>query len=101
MKLGAAINAFTRDVANDFILDKDYNSLGQDFDATVPHHLEPTRHIWRVGKHIRWFTPFMKAIPTSLITKVVNEGMKAEFQHITVSPAYVSFCWGGGVVLRC
>ena len=84
MNLGAAIHAFTRDVANEFILDKDYNSLDQDFDAATPHPIQEMGRIWRITKHVRWFGPALKAIPPNWVMKVADEGTKSFFGHLLV-----------------
>ncbi|RYP22145.1 hypothetical protein DL767_009119 [Monosporascus sp. MG133] len=57
VNLGAALTAFTRDVANEFILSKAYNSLDRDdFDIAQLTASQGGGHIWRLSKHIRWET---------------------------------------------
>ncbi|KAI3316569.1 cytochrome P450 [Xylariaceae sp. AK1471] len=46
INLGAAVKAFTRDIANEYILDKDYNSLGQEeFNAALSPLNSDSGHI--------------------------------------------------------
>ncbi|KAI1419240.1 cytochrome P450 [Xylaria sp. FL1777] len=85
INLGAAVKAFTRDVANDYILDKDYNSLGQEeFNAALSPPNSDSGHIWRITKHVRWFGPFLtKVVPRALVLKTADKGMKSFFKMIT------------------
>ncbi|KAI0964898.1 cytochrome P450 [Xylaria arbuscula] len=85
INLGAAVKAFTRDVANEYILDKDYNSLGQEeFDAALSPPNSDSGHIWRITKHVRWFGPFLtKVVPRALVMKTADKGMKSFFKMIT------------------
>lgn len=85
INLGAAVNAFTRDVANEFILEKDYNSLGkEDFDASVSLPNQESGHIWRITKHVRWFGPFLRSIPPGVILTIADKGTKSFYKMILV-----------------
>ncbi|KAI1150238.1 cytochrome P450 [Nemania diffusa] len=83
INLGAAVQAYTRDVANEFILDKDYNSLSQDFDVSVSRPNPESGHLWRTTKHVRWFGPLLTAIPRMIITRSADKGTKSFFKTIT------------------
>ncbi|KAI0407025.1 cytochrome P450 [Xylaria palmicola] len=67
---GAAITAFTRDVAFDFILGKSYKSLdADDFNEVMLSATRGSGQVWRLGKHIRFIGPFLKAVPTDWVIK--------------------------------
>lgn len=77
VNLSAAISAFTRDTANEFILGKTYNNLDhEDFNASMTSMIQGSGSIWRITKHIPWFGPTLKSIPADWITKVADENTK-------------------------
>ncbi|KAI1827638.1 cytochrome P450 [Xylaria intraflava] len=77
---GASITAFARDVAHDFILGKSYGSLdADDFNVAMTAATSGSGRMWRVGKHLRFFVPMMKAIPISLIMKYGDHATKIFF----------------------
>ncbi|KAI0110396.1 cytochrome P450 [Nemania sp. FL0031] len=81
--LGAAITAFVRDVAFDFILDKNYKSLDkEDFDVHMVTASSGSGQIWRLTKHIRFVGPLMKSIPMDWLVKHVEGDMKLFFQFM-------------------
>ncbi|KAI1394475.1 trichodiene oxygenase [Hypoxylon trugodes] len=81
--LGAAITVIARDVANDYILGKSYNSLGrEDFDVAMLTASQGSGQIWRLSKHIRWVAPTLMAIPVDWILKTAGNDMKIFFLHI-------------------
>ncbi|RFU78097.1 cytochrome p450 [Trichoderma arundinaceum] len=83
VNLGAAITALTRDIINDFIFYKAYNCLDhEDFDVITTNAGQNFGFMWRVGKHIPWFTPLLKSIPHSLIMKFTDESMHKFFDNL-------------------
>ncbi|TGO37628.1 hypothetical protein BHYA_0092g00110 [Botrytis hyacinthi] len=83
VNLGTATNAFTRDVPTEFILGKSYNSLDkEDFDARMTNVFQGSGHIWRITKHITWFSPTVKSIPIDWVMKVADDGTKAFFRYL-------------------
>ncbi|EMR62031.1 putative cytochrome p450 protein [Eutypa lata UCREL1] len=86
INLGAAISALTRDVANEFMLDKSYRSLDQDdFNIAVTNMLQEGGMIWRITKHMPFFGPMTRSIPPSIMFKLVDEGTKAFLQYVLES----------------
>lgn len=86
INLGAATSAFTRDVATEYVLHRNNNSLDlEDFDAGMVIVLQGSGHIWRITKHISWFGPTMRSIPVDWVMKVADEGTKAFFNYLKVS----------------
>ncbi|KAI1329056.1 cytochrome P450 [Xylariaceae sp. FL0255] len=83
INLGAAVLAYTRDVANEFIVDKDYNSLSQNFDASVSRPNPESGHLWRTTKHVGWFGPLLTAVPWMIITRSADRGTTSFFKTIT------------------
>ncbi|KAK8875228.1 trichodiene oxygenase [Apiospora arundinis] len=78
VNLGAAMSAFARDVANEFILGKSYNELGlDDFGIGMAIVNQGSGIIWRTTKHCRWFGRLMIAIPTSWMMRMADDNMKA------------------------
>ncbi|EFY97821.2 Cytochrome P450 CYP5336A1 [Metarhizium robertsii ARSEF 23] len=58
VNLGAAISAFTRDNANEYIIGKAYNELDlEDFGIGLSIASQGAGMFWRATKHIRWFGP--------------------------------------------
>ncbi|KAI1761930.1 cytochrome P450 [Hypoxylon sp. FL1150] len=83
VNLGAAITAFSRDVANDFVLRKSYNSLErEDFDEPMVAASAGGGQMWRLSKHVRFIAPLMRAIPVSWIMKLGDDPTKLFFRHI-------------------
>ncbi|KAI0884561.1 cytochrome P450 [Annulohypoxylon maeteangense] len=81
--LGAAATAITRDVANEFILNKSYNSLDrEDFDITMLTASQGSGQIWRPSKHIPVITKIFKAIPIDWIIKNAGDDMKEFFLYL-------------------
>ncbi|KAF2875491.1 trichodiene oxygenase [Massariosphaeria phaeospora] len=82
-ELGAAMTAFTRDVANEFITGKSYDILDhEDFDIAMLAASQGSGQIWRLTKFVRWFAPAMMAIPIDWVMKIASEDMKVFFRHI-------------------
>ncbi|KAF7336640.1 Cytochrome P450 [Mycena venus] len=91
LSLGAAISAFTRDVATEFILGKSYNSLGQeDFNAAMTTVFQNSGHIWRITKHVRWFGPTMMSIPRAFIIKTADEGTRGFFRYLNTLEIFLA-----------
>lgn len=85
VNLGAAITALTRDVVNEFILNKNYNSLGQeDFDIAQLIAAQGAGKMWRLSKHVRWVAPTARSIPIDWMIKSGDEGTRAFFEHLKV-----------------
>ena len=88
--MGAAVTAFARDVANDFILGKSYNSLDrEDFDVVMLAASQGSGQVWRLTKFVRWVAPTMQAMPISWIMKAAGEEVKTFFRHLQVSEVLV------------
>ncbi|RYP19935.1 hypothetical protein DL765_003083 [Monosporascus sp. GIB2] len=85
MNLGTATSAFTKNVATEFILDKSFNNLDQDFTATFKRPGKDTGYIWRMTKHIRWFGPTMGKLPTNWLAKNVDTGASRHLKYLKVS----------------
>ncbi|KAI1392440.1 trichodiene oxygenase [Hypoxylon trugodes] len=84
--LGAAISAFTRDNANEFIIGKTYNELGlEDFGIGLSLASSGAGPFWRLTKHVRWFGPSLKAVPIDWAMKVADEGTKAFLRYLQQS----------------
>ncbi|KAI2776210.1 cytochrome P450 [Daldinia loculata] len=83
LNLGAAATAIARDVANDFILNKSYNSLErEDFDVAMLTASQGSGKIWRLSKHIPWVPKALKAIPVDWVLKTAGNDMKEFFFHL-------------------
>ncbi|KAL2199470.1 cytochrome P450 [Corynascus similis CBS 632.67] len=81
--LGAAISAFSRDIANEFVLNKEYNELDvEDFNIGLSIPVSGAGTLWRTTKFIRWFGPTLHAIPTGLVLKMVGESTKSFLQYL-------------------
>ncbi|KAK2747755.1 hypothetical protein FQN57_001785 [Myotisia sp. PD_48] len=77
ISFGCAISAFTRDVANDFLLGKKFNNLDrQDFNAGLTTMFQRSGYVWRTTKHIPWFGLFLRSLPLSVIEKMGENGAK-------------------------
>ncbi|KAF2683180.1 cytochrome P450 [Lentithecium fluviatile CBS 122367] len=80
---GAATTAFARNVANEFILNKSYDSLDrEDFDVTMLAASALSRQIWRLFKHVRWVAPVFEKIPIPWLLKHAGEDMKIFFRRL-------------------
>lgn len=85
LNLGAAISAFTRDTAHEFITGKQYNELDEEeFGIELSHASQGGGIMWRTTKHIRWFGPAIKGLPISLVMKWGDEGIKAFIRYLQV-----------------
>ncbi|KAJ4385468.1 hypothetical protein N0V93_009896 [Gnomoniopsis smithogilvyi] len=83
INLGNAISAFVRDVATEFLLDKTYDNLGsEDFNEGMTAVFQGGGHVWRWTKHMPWFGPLMKSMPTSVIEKIGDKGTKDFFGYL-------------------
>ncbi|KAI0914391.1 cytochrome P450 [Ustulina deusta] len=83
LDLGAAISAFTRDIANEFIIGKAYNELDlDDFGVGLSIASSGAGPFWRITKHVRWFGPAIKVMPVPWAMKVADEGMKSFFRYL-------------------
>ncbi|KAI1170436.1 trichodiene oxygenase [Nemania sp. FL0916] len=81
--LGAAITAFTRDVAFDYILGKSYRSLdADDFDEVMLSATRGSGQFWRLGKHMRFIGPMLKALPTDWVIKHGDHVTKIFFRFL-------------------
>jgi hypothetical protein len=86
INLGAATSAFARDVATEYVIGRNYNSLDlADFNAGMTVVFQGSGRIWRITKHITWFSPTMKSIPVDWVMKVADAGTKAFFAYLKVS----------------
>lgn len=86
VNLGAATTALTRDVANDFIINKSYKSLEQeDFDIAQLIASQGGGWMWRVTKHVRCVAPILTSIPIDWMIKLGDEAMRAFFGHMKAS----------------
>lgn len=84
--LGAAVTALARDVANDYILGKSYNSLGKDdFDADMVIVSQGGARMWRISKQIRFIAHLMRSVPVDWMLKIGDKKSKAFFRHLQVS----------------
>ncbi len=61
--IGAAYSALTMDIVTDYILEKSYGNLEcEDFNFDFVTTINNQGGVWRVGKHLRWFSRlFFKA----------------------------------------
>lgn len=83
--LGAAISAFTRDTANEYIVGKAYNELDQDdFGIGLSIASQGAGVFWRTTKHVRWFGTMLRAIPISWAMKSADEGTKSFLHYLQV-----------------
>ncbi|RYO73653.1 hypothetical protein DL764_010431 [Monosporascus ibericus] len=78
INIGTAISAFTRDVATQYILGKDYRNLDtEDFNAGMTAVLQSSGAIWRVTKHVPWLGPTMKSLPPSFMERIADDATKS------------------------
>ncbi|KAF2105429.1 cytochrome P450 [Lophiotrema nucula] len=81
--LGAAISAFTRDNANEYIIGKAYNELdAEDFGIDLSIASQGSGVLWRTTKHVRWFGPAMRAMPIDWAMKAADEGTKSFLRYL-------------------
>ncbi|KAK4233754.1 hypothetical protein C8A03DRAFT_47769 [Achaetomium macrosporum] len=81
--LGAAMSAFTRDIANEFIIGKEYNELDQeDFNVALSITSTGAGAFWRTTKFIRWFGPALRSIPAEWAMKTADEGTKSFLRYL-------------------
>ncbi|KAM5430386.1 hypothetical protein McanMca71_005682 [Microsporum canis] len=86
VNLGAAISAFSRDNANEFIVGKEYNELDlEDFGIGLSLASQGAGVFWRTTKHIRWFGPLMRAIPINWAKKMADENTQAFLRYLQQS----------------
>ncbi|KAI0476375.1 trichodiene oxygenase [Xylariaceae sp. FL0804] len=86
LNLGAAISAFTRDNANEYVTGKKYNELDlEDFGVALSTASQGAGVFWRTTKHIRCFGPLIKAIPVSWAMKVADDGTMAFLRYLQQS----------------
>ncbi|KAI1294375.1 trichodiene oxygenase [Xylaria venustula] len=84
--LGAAVSAFTRDTANEFIVGRKYNELDlEDFGMALSLASQGAGPFWRITKHVRWFGPAVRALPVSWAMKVADEGTMAFLRFLQQS----------------
>jgi hypothetical protein len=84
--LGAAISAYTRDNANEYIIGKPYNELDlQDWGIGLSIASQGAGTFWRTTKFVRWFGPSMRAMPIDWAMKVADEGTKSFLHYLQVS----------------
>ncbi len=82
---GAAISAFARDNANEYILDTKYNELDlEDFGVGLSNSSQGAGVFWRTTKHIRWFGPAMRAMPIPWAMKIADDGTKTFLRYLMV-----------------
>ncbi|KAI0146123.1 trichodiene oxygenase [Xylariaceae sp. FL1272] len=87
--LGAAVTAFVRDVAFEFILDKNYKGLDkEDFDFHMVTASSGSGQIWRLTKHVRFAGPLIKSIPIDWLVKHVEGDIKLFFQFMIENVAH-------------
>jgi hypothetical protein len=84
--LGAATSAFTRDIANEFIIGKEYNELdSEDFNVGLSISSAGAGSFWRTTKFIRWFGPALRAVPIDWVMKSADENTKSFLRYLQVS----------------
>lgn len=82
--LGAAITAYTREVASEYIFHRSYGSLDQDdFYGAMTTMGRSSGVMWRVSKHIRWYGPAIMSIPTRFTGKAIDDGAKSYIRHMS------------------
>ena len=99
VNLGAAVTAFTRDVANDFIFHKHYGSLDRDdFDVATMLAGHGTGFMWRLGKQVKWFMPLLKSIPPRWLRPMAHENTQKFLDNLEVGTPDVAP--GGRAVVK-
>lgn len=85
VNISTAISAYTRDVATQFVLNKNYHALdNENFGADMTNVLQSSGAIWRTTKHVRFLGPLMKSLPMEWIEKSGDAGTKAFFGFLRV-----------------
>ncbi|CAG8960302.1 hypothetical protein HYFRA_00012376 [Hymenoscyphus fraxineus] len=84
--LGAAISAYTQDVASEFILGKNYHSLDrEDFNVGMTGVFQKSAgRVWCTTKYLRWFGPMMQAIPSDWVMKMADEKTQSFFRYLKI-----------------
>jgi cytochrome P450 len=83
--LGAAISAFTRDNANEYIIGKQYNELDlEDWGIGLSITSQGGGVFWRTTKFVRWFGPAIRAMPIHWAMKVADDGTTAFLRYLQV-----------------
>ncbi|KAH9906974.1 cytochrome P450 [Xylariomycetidae sp. FL2044] len=83
LNLGAAISALTRDVVCEFVLNKTYGSLdSDDFNVAVTDMLPGGGVMWRITKHVQFFTPMLHLIPPSIVFRLANDATRIFLQFV-------------------
>jgi cytochrome P450 len=86
--LGAAFTAFVRDVVNEYMIGKHYGDIDKaDFDAGMVVAAQAGGLLWRTTKFIRFFAPFMRAIPPQWIVKSTSDPNMREFFRFMIMSA--------------
>lgn len=85
VNLGAALSAFTRDIANEFVIGHSYHELDlEDFGIAMSIVSQGSGVFWRMTKHVRWFGPAIRAIPIPWVMKVADEGTASFLKMLQV-----------------
>ncbi|KAI9159110.1 Cytochrome P460 monooxygenase [Paramyrothecium foliicola] len=85
LDIDAAMSAFTRDVALEFLLDKRYNNLdASDFNGSMATIFQNAGIIWQITEHIRWCGPLLQSIPLSFLERVSNGGAREFFIYLRI-----------------
>ncbi|KAK6081697.1 cytochrome P450 [Seiridium cupressi] len=83
VNLGAATSAFARDTASEFIVGKNYNNLDEDdFNARITVVFQGSGQLWRITKHVRWFSPTLMAIPKDWVIKTADKATSNLFRFL-------------------
>jgi hypothetical protein len=83
--IGAAVGAYVRDITNEFILGKTYDCLGkEDFDAAMVVVSQGAGSMWRLGKHVKWTSRLLQAVPPAWMMKVGSPESRGFFRHLEV-----------------
>ncbi|KKY34857.1 putative cytochrome p450 [Diaporthe ampelina] len=85
VNITAAVSALTRDFAVRFVLAKDYRTLEHETFQFETINLLSSGAIWSITKHVRWFGPLMKSLPTGWIEKAGDPAANAFFGFLKVS----------------
>lgn len=100
VNVSTAISAFTRDVATQFVLDKNHHSLdNENFGADMTNVLQSSGAIWRVTKHVRFLGPLMKSLPVDWIEKTGDAGTKAFFAFLKVQFVQITCKYSSRIML--
>lgn len=94
VNISTAISAYTRDVATQFVLDKNYHALdNENFGADMTNVLQSSGAIWRTTKHVRFLGPLLKSMPMEWIEKSGDPGTKAFIGFLRVSKRCVDLVY--------